>query len=116
MNKFHVAGVDAISLFGPLNKALLDERDAEAARLRAQADEIEALSAEEYLGRGIATGTLESDGLAGRLAKAGWVRLEYMGDKPGWRVHGDHYERYVSRDDVIQALGDGAVPGAPDPE
>lgn len=81
------------------------ERDAEIARLRKRAAELELLSSQGYLKEvGLKVESLSSFDLAGRMAKKGWSSLTWTGS--GWRVYYAAYntESSASRHDVEAML------------
>jgi len=92
---------------------LTAERDAEAARLARQSEEVRALSPLEYLARGLWMRQIEGDLLLAKLARKQWDCLEYIDGKPGWRVLSRSSEYYISREEVEQAFGTTESRGTP---
>jgi hypothetical protein len=84
-------------------RLLAEDRDSVADALSAEATRIATMTPAEFAARGIEVDA-SGDVLAGRLAKAQLHSIEFDAGKPGWRVNGRGYERYVSDDEARNIL------------
>lgn len=88
----------------PLEDWLLAERNEKVRHMRELANDLAVTSALGVLREGI-THNAYSPQLAAALAREGWVKVEWIDGKPGWRVTTVRGERYVPESEVERVLG-----------
>ena len=86
-------------------RAFAKERDAQVAELRTRAAHIEALSPFAFvLEYGLSLNESAVPSITHALVKHEWLRIEWMGNKPGWRYNGGGCEGYVRDEQLVMGL------------
>lgn len=88
----------------PLEQWLADEREEQVRHLRELANDLAVTSLRGILEGGV-THNAHCPQLAAALARAEWMKLEWIHSKPGWRVTVARGEHYVTETEVERVLG-----------